>query len=966
MASQRIKGITIEIGGDTSNLVRALASVDSAARATKNNLNDINRALKLDPTNVELIKAKETELAKSVEEAEEKVKKEKEALEQLNEKLDQPFDLDHAAEFEKNAKAAEDLKLQIELDTVALEQAQKALKDFGSVGSQHLQAVGKQMEELGNKIKGVGDKMAGIGQDITTKVSVPIAAAFTGAVKVTADFDSQMSKVQAISGATGDEFTQLRDKAREMGSQTKFSATEAGQAFEYMGMAGWKTEDMLNGVSGIMNLAAASGEELSTTSDIVTDALTAFGMSAQESGRFADILASAATNANTNVSMMGESFKYVAPVAGSLGYSAEDVAVALGLMANSGIKADMAGTSLRNMFQRMAKPTKESQAAMDRLGISLQNDEGEMYSFREIMNQLRVSFSEINMSVEDYDAALDQLDADLEAGRVTQKQYDAELEELNKQAFGAEGAEKARAAAMLGGTRAMSGLLAIANATEKDYNSLTQAIDNSSESFARLKDGSVVPLNEALASGADIVETYNGQAEAMAATMQDNLTGDITVLKSMLEELAISFGDLLMPTLRQVVEGVQGVVTWLNSLDEGTKNTIVKIALVVAAIGPVILVIGKVVGAIGTIISVVGTITSAIGAILPILTTVVSVITGTVIPAIVAIGAPVLAVVAAVTAVIAIIVLCIKHWDEIKEVAKKVTDAMSQAWGNFKAKFTEHWNNMKNHLSSKINEMSNNWNTFKGNVANVWNNIKSNTASRLSEMGNNWNNFRSTLSNVWSNIRSNISSSASAIFSSVTSAFSNIYSGATSKLQSLLSGAVSIFNNMRSSISSVIGNIYSTIVSGFSNAVSYITSLPSRALGWGRDIINGIVNGIRSAFSNLVDAVSDIADTIASYIHFSEPDKGALSDFHTFMPDMMRQLAQGIKNGIPQIDAAMDSMTRSMTPSMGGAGTTTNNTTSNAVSINVYGAQGQNVDELAQIIEDKITNNVVRRGVAFG
>ncbi len=965
MASQRIKGITIEIGGDTSNLVRALASVDSAARATKNNLNDINRALKLDPTNVELIKAKENELAKSVEEAEEKVKQEEKALEQLNEKLDQPFDLDHAAEFEKNAKAAEDLKLQIELDKVALEQAKKEFENFGSVGSQKLQAVGKQMEELGNKIKGVGDKIAGVGQDITTKVSVPIAAAFTGAVKVTADFDAQMSKVQAISGATGDEFTQLRDKAREMGSQTKFSATEAGQAFEYMGMAGWKTEDMLNGVSGIMNLAAASGEELGTTSDIVTDALTAFGMSAQESGRLADILASAATNANTNVSMMGESFKYVANVAGSLGYSAEDVAVALGLMANSGIKADMAGTSLRNMFQRMAKPTKESQAALDRLGLSLQDDEGNMYSFREIMEQLRTSFSEINISAEDYDAALDQLDADLEAGRLTQKKYDAELEELNKQAFGAEGAEKARAAAMLGGTRAMSGLLAIANASTEDYEKLTSAIDGSSEAFARLADGSVVPLNEALASGAEVVATYNGQAEAMAATMQDNLTGDITVLKSMLEELAISFGDLLMPTLRQVVEGVQGVVSWLNSLDEGTKNTIVKIALVVAAIGPVILIIGKVVGAIGTVISVVGTIMSAIGAILPVLSTVVSVITGTVIPAIAAIGAPVLIVVGVIGALIAIIVLCIKHWDEIKAKAKEVTEFMAKAWGDFKNKFTEHWNNMKNHLSSKINEMSNNWNTFKGNVANVWNNIKSNTASRLNEMGNNWNNFRNTLSNVWSNIKSNISSSASAIFSSVTSAFSNIYSGATGKLQSLLRGAVSIFNNMRSSISSVIGSIYSTIVSGFSNAVSYITSLPSRALGWGRDIINGIVNGIRSAFSNLVNAVSDIAETIASYIHFSEPDKGALSDFHTFMPDMMRQLAQGIKNGIPQIDAAMDSMTRSMTPSMGGAGTT-NNTTSNAVSINVYGAQGQNVDELAQIIEDKITNNVVRRGVAFG
>jgi hypothetical protein len=228
-----------------------------------------------------------------------------------------------------------------------------------------------------------------------------------------------------------------------------------------MAMAGWKTDDMLNGLEGIMNLAAASGEELGTTSDIVTDALTAFGMSADESAHFADILAAAASNSNTNVSMMGESFKYAAHVAGALGYSAEDVAVALGLMANSGIKADQAGTSLRNMFNRMAKPTKESAAAMDRLGIELYDGEGEMFTFREIMDQLRASMSEINMPLEDYNAALDELDEQLADGTLTQKKYDAALEELNLQAFGAEGAEKARAAAMLGGTRAMSGLLAI-------------------------------------------------------------------------------------------------------------------------------------------------------------------------------------------------------------------------------------------------------------------------------------------------------------------------------------------------------------------------------------------------------------------------------------------------------------------------------------------------------------------------
>lgn len=185
------------------------------------------------------------------------------------------------------------------------------------------------------------------------------------AVKVGSDFEAGMSKVSAISGAAGADFEKLSDKAKEMGAKTKFSATEAASAFEYMAMAGWKTEDMLSGIEGVMDLAAASGESLAVTSDIVTDALTAFGLSAKESGHFADVLAAASSNANTNVSMMGETFKYVAPVAGALGFSAEDTAVAIGLMANSGIKAGQAGTSLRSIMTRLAKPTDDVAIAMD-------------------------------------------------------------------------------------------------------------------------------------------------------------------------------------------------------------------------------------------------------------------------------------------------------------------------------------------------------------------------------------------------------------------------------------------------------------------------------------------------------------------------------------------------------------------------------------------------------------------------
>lgn len=256
------------------------------------------------------------------------------------------------------------------------------------------------------------------------------------AVKVGADFEAGMSKVSAISGATGSELDQLTAKAKEMGSKTKFSATEAASAFEYMAMAGWKTEDMLGGIEGVMNLAAASGEDLAKVSDIVTDAITAFGMSASDSAHFADVLAKASSNSNTNVGMMGETFKYVAPVAGALGFSVDDCAVAIGLMANSGIKASQAGTTLRQIFTNLVKPTDDMQAAMDKLGISLTDSEGKTKSLDVLLGELRTSFS------------------------------------------GLTEAEKAHYAAILAGQEGMSGLLAIVNASNADFTALKSSIDN--------------------------------------------------------------------------------------------------------------------------------------------------------------------------------------------------------------------------------------------------------------------------------------------------------------------------------------------------------------------------------------------------------------------------------------------------------------------------------------------------------
>ena len=600
MASTKVRGITIELGADTSGLSKALKGINQEIGKTQKELKDVDKLLKLDPHNTELMEQKQRLLGDRIGETKTKLESLKEAQKQVGDEL---------AKTGQGQEQYDALTREIASCTNELKALEKEASS-ASVAMQKLSAAGESVKAAGEKISSAGQALM--------PLSVAAAGIGAGILKTTADFDASMSKVAAVSGAAGEDFDALREKAREMGATTKFTASESAEAMNYMAMAGWKTDQMLEGISGVMNLAAASGEDLATTSDIVTDALTAFGMKAEDSGRFADILASAASNANTNVAMMGESFKYVAPVAGSLGYSAEDVSIALGLMANSGIKASMAGTSLRNMFQRMAKPTKESSMAMDRLGLSLADDEGRMYSFREIMDQLRGSMQEINMPLEEYNNRLDLLDQSLEDGNITQKKYEAEIEELNKQAFGAEGAEKARAAAMLGGTRAMSGLLAIANATEEDYNKLTEAIDNSSQAFAKTKDG-IVPLNEALASGAEIIETYEGSAAAMAATMQDNAAGQMEILKSQLQELAISLGDTLMPTVRELVGYVQGFVDKLNGMDEHTKTMIMNVILITAALGPLLLIVGKLVTGMGTIMTVIGGLSAPILAVIAVI-----------------------------------------------------------------------------------------------------------------------------------------------------------------------------------------------------------------------------------------------------------------------------------------------------------------------------------------------------------
>ena len=465
------------------------------------------------------------------------------------------------------------------------DQMSKAL----GAASANLQNSGKQWKNMGKDIEKAGRSISSVGSNMTKSVTLPILGIGGAAVKVAADFESGMDKVASISGATGSDLDKLSEKAKEMGKLTKFSATDSADAFSYMAMAGWKTKDMLDGIEGVMYLAGATGEDLATTSDIVTDALTAFGKSAEDTNSFVDVLAATSANANTNVSMLGESFKYVAPVAGSLNYSYQDVAHALGLMANSGIKASQAGTSLRSWLTRLASPTKQSAEAMDALGVSMTDSKGNMKSLEQLMQETREAFAGL-----------------------TEEQ-------------------KAARAAQLAGKTGMAGLLAVVNSSDKDFEKLAGAIGES-----------------------------NGAAKEMYNVANDNLNGQLIVLKSNVESLGISLGQKLIPLASKLVTKIQGVVDKFNAMDDSTQKTIIKIAGIVAAIGPALLVLGKLTTGVGVVVGAVGKFGMAMkaaGGFVALVTSPVGIVVG-VIAGLIAVG-----------------VLLYKNWDKVKESAKN-------AWGH--------------------------------------------------------------------------------------------------------------------------------------------------------------------------------------------------------------------------------------------------------------------------------------------
>lgn len=856
--ADRVKGLTIVLGADTSELVSAIHSVNTAISKTQTNLRDINKALKLDPGNVSLLKDKQNELATAIDQAKQKLEAEKEAMERLE-----------ASGVDKTSQEFRDLKVQIDLDESALKQLEKQMKNFGTVGGQVIAEMGRKMQEVGDKIKAVGDKISSVGQSLTTTVTLPIVAAGTAAVTSFAEVDKTMTLANQTMGNTVEQASLLNKAMEEAAANSTFGMNDAAQASLNFARAGLDAEQAAAAMAPAMNLAAGEAGDLDVVSSGLVATINGFGDTFEQAEHYADVFAAACNNSALDVNGLSESMSVAAPIFKTAGKDVEDAALYLGVMANAGIEANVAANSLKTGMARLAQPTKQAKEAMKQYGIAMSdiwNEDGSMKDSVEIQRNLHEAFAKLSEQ------------------------------------------EQMAAAGAIFGKNQMSSWLALINTAPSEVDALSESIKNST-----------------------------GTTQEMADAMMSGFGGSIEKLKSSLDVLTTSLGSIIAEYLTPVIEKIQGVIDMFMAMDEETKKQIVTIAGIVAAIGPVLLVGGKIISGIGTIVSAMGTVATFIG--------------GTLIPAITAISAPVLAVVAAVAALAAGFVYLYKTNDDFRNKVNELVSGIKENFGQMIETIKPALDELFTTIKTIVGELVEVFKQFMKAAEPVFEFIATGIAGVINGVMQ----AATPIINAVNSIIKMVSSVVKGLFSLLTGDFKGFASNMKDALKSMLDAIKSLLEAKLAFFK----GIFETFGDG----------LGAKAMQWGIDMISNLIEGIKSMIDRVGDAISDVADVIASFIHFSEPDQGSLANFNSFMPDMMRQMASGITKGIPMVENAMDNLTKTMVPTMGGINVSgaggTNNNISNAISINVYGAQGQDVNALAEIIQDKINSAVYNRGAVF-
>lgn len=642
--------------------------------------------------------------------------------------------------------------------------------------------------KIGNNISGVGKSLTSAGKTLTSAVTVPVAGAGAAIIKMSSSFESAMSRVQAISGATGDDLTALNKKAQELGATTAFSASEVADGMTEMAKAGWNAGQIIDGMEGVLNAASASGENLANVSTIVADAITGFGMEAKEATKVADLLTQAANSGTIDINDLGESFKYIAPVASTMGFSIEEVTTAIAAMSKAGIKGSQAGTSLRTMLTRMVKPTDQVAAAMGELDIKLTEQDGSFKSLNKITSEMREKFA--NMTDE----------------------------------------QKAYYATILAGQEGMSGLLSILNLTQEEYDEISKSMDNA-----------------------------NGIAKETADVMLDNLKGQVTILKSSLEGLAIQLGEVILPYLKRFVEWVQNLVIKFQNLTPEQKEQIVKWAAFAAAIGPVLFVIGKLIAGVGNMIT---TFSKVPGIIDKVKTGF-----GAMKVALAGVSAPVIAIIAVVAVLTAAFV---NLWKNNEEFRNKIT----AIWEQVKATFEK--------LTSGIVE-------------------------RLNKLGFDFENIGEVLKAIWKGFCDFLAPIFEGAFQYVADIFDtvvNIILGTIDFFIALFKGD---WEGCWNAVKEIFESIWNGIKDWFTNTLNVIKGIFDAILGWFGTSWSKCWNSIKTFFVDIWNGIKTTASNVWNSI------KSTASNVWNGIKTAATNTWNGIKNAIMNpIDAAKNGIKKAI------------------------------------------------------
>ena len=851
--ANRIKGITVEIGGDTTKLQTALKGVNGQIKNTQSALKDVEKLLKLDPTNTTLLAQKQKLLTQAIGETKEKLATLKTAAQQANEQLQKG----EITQEQYDALQREIAETEAQLQKLE-SQASKTNQTLSKIGE-----VGSKVESFGNGVTNVGKKVS--------VASAAVTAMGGAAVKTAADFESSMSQVQATMGITKDSMSTLdgqsvntmdalSDLAKEMGAKTAFSASECAEALNYLALAGYDTQEMADTLPTVLNLAAAGGLDLASASDMVTDAMSALGMKTSDANKMVDQMAKTASSTNTSVGQLGEGILTIGATAKTVKGGTAELNTALGILANNGIKGAEGGTHLRNVILSLQNPTDGAAKTMEKLGVQTYDSEGNMRSLNDILG------------------------------------------DLNKSMDGMTSAEKANIIATIFNKTDLASVNALLANTGDTWTDLQIAIENS-----------------------------GGAAQQMADTQLDNLKGQLTILKSAVEGFAISIGDALMPMIKNIVAKIQSFVDWLNNLDEGTRQVIVKIGLFVAALGPFLVILG-------TVISKVGVAMQAFSKLGLKLTSLmsnaggVSGIMGKVGAAIGGISAPVVAVVA----VIAVLAAAFVHlwrtnedfrnsiiaiWERIKSVfsgfAQGITDrlnALGFDFQNFKEVVSALWNGLCNFLApifeGVFTQIANILETvlgvitgildvfigiFTGNWSQAWEGVKGIFGSVWDFIKNTFTNYMNVIQNVanvvlgwfgtsWNEVWTGIKDFFINLWTGITTFFTNLWEGIKNTVQTAImfiaalfeaafdiitlpfrfiwenckGVVIAVWDAIKSKVTTVI-NAVSTVISTVMNAIKTVFTTVWNAI---KTVVTTVVNAIKTVVTTVFNAIKNTAATV--------------------------------------------------------------------------------------------------------